>query len=371
MARPESTKRRVSHLVGRFEQLAASNPESDSGAARNACDNNGEEARPRSHHGEIYLKGQAASRFGQSNSTVVISSDSATETPLIEDKQHRKAMQGECEAMRKRSRDDGESSDNLKSQLEEAQLSCQGYEEQRKYMERKIECMRQQLSSRDQTEKDGRERADAEVEELRQQLSLSEETRRTDRENAKVESQREQNLLAVKLRDAQSRADSALKDAQNLERQLLDLKQSMSTSTRISKQATDQEISEKMGRFGHEVQNWIVSNFRKVKIGRLMRLVVVEGVGANQTIDKPSEMKTRYDSLPVLAGSKLLYSLFHNFDNASKLFALQGTVMYLMMRILKDDYFSELPQELRALQECAAVMKCNRLAVGSLSRTRH
>jgi len=273
MARSDSTRRRVSHLVGRFEQLATSKPESDSGAARNACDdnNNGEEARPRSYHGETSFKKRAASPFGQSNSTVVASGISALKNRPIERKQLRKVMQEECEAMRKRCRDDEESPDNLKKQLEEARIAQQGYEEQRKYMEGKIECMRQQLSSRDQTEKDARNRADAEVEELRQQLSLSEETRRTDCEKARVESQREKNMLAIKLRDAQNRADSALKDTQSLERQLLDLKQSMSTSTRINRQATDQEILEKMGRFGHEVQNWIVNTFRKVKIGNVVR----------------------------------------------------------------------------------------------------
>lgn len=100
-------------------------------------------------------------------------------------------------------------------------------------------------------------------------------------------------------------------------------------------------------------------------------MIVVEEIDADQIIDKPSEMRTRYDSLPVLAGSKLLRALFHDFDSASKLFALEGTVIYLMMRVLEDDCFSGLPKELQPLQECAAALESNRLAIQRPPWTRY
>lgn len=259
MARPDSTRRRVSHLVGRFEQLA-SKPK------RTSAEVDDDDKRPRSHHGEVNSCCRTDSPFGRRAFSVV--SESTLETKLAEERYRIREMMDECESLRKRCRDDEESRQLLKQKLEQSDLARQGYEAQHKHMERKLECLRQQLSTRDETGMVEQERADAEIDELRQQLCLSENTRQTAREDAKVEVQRQHDMLAVKLRDSESKAEAALRKAQNLERQLLDLKQNMSTSTKIENQVTDQEIVEKMSRFNHELQNWVVNVFRKVKLGK-------------------------------------------------------------------------------------------------------
>lgn len=278
MARPDTTRRRVSHLVGRFEQLATIKAERTSTGGDDADDEDQddeaeeeeeEEKRPRSHHGELSLTQTHQSPFHNNNhhhhhrqsgggrrAFSVASPETALQGRLADERQKRHAMQDECETLRKR--------------LEHGELARQGYEEQRKYMERKIECMRQQLCARDEAERLQRSRADAEMDELRRQLGLSEGTRQADRESAKVEVRRQRNMLAVQLRDTEARAEAALKSAQNFERQLLELKQGMSTSTRVEKQATDQELVDKMGRLNHELQNWVVNTFRKVKMGEFV-----------------------------------------------------------------------------------------------------
>lgn len=78
-------------------------------------------------------------------------------------------------------------------------------------------------------------------------------------------SQRE--ALSTQLKAAEARANSAIEQAHRLQAQLLALKQEMAMSNRVENQSTDQEIFEKMGASNHELQNWVVNCFRKVKIG--------------------------------------------------------------------------------------------------------
>lgn len=78
-------------------------------------------------------------------------------------------------------------------------------------------------------------------------------------------SQRE--ALSTQLKTAEARANSAIEQAHRLQAQLLALKQEMAISNRVGNQSTDQDIVEKMGALNHELQNWVVNCFRKVKIG--------------------------------------------------------------------------------------------------------
>lgn len=252
MARPDRTKRRVSQLVGRFEQLASRPSSWDEEAMR-----------PSSHHGETALSGRITDKRAFS----VASPEAALQLKLAAERQRRREIEDECDRLRQRCRETEDSRTRMAKKLEQVNLARQGYEEQRKYMEGKMECLRQQMSSKTKTDKAEHDRADAEAEELREQLRLSEVTRHQERERAKEEILRHHNLLAVKLRDAEATAEAAVKNAHNLEKQLRELKQNMSKSTRVEKQVSDQEVTEKMGRLHHEVQNWVVNAFRRVKIG--------------------------------------------------------------------------------------------------------
>lgn len=74
--------------------------------------------------------------------------------------------------------------------------------------------------------------------------------------------------------------------------------------------------------------------------------------------DNPSVMGKRFETLPLLSGSNLLRSLFHDYDNSGKLFAFQGTVVYLIMRVFENDFFFGFPKVLQGLQTVAKVVKC-------------
>ncbi|KAI6835732.1 hypothetical protein KC332_g5640 [Hortaea werneckii] len=51
-----------------------------------------------------------------------------------------------------------------------------------------------------------------------------------------------------------------------LQQQLADLKKTISTSTRMSSSVTDSTFAQEMGVLHHELQNWIVLNFRRAKM---------------------------------------------------------------------------------------------------------
>ena len=75
----------------------------------------------------------------------------------------------------------------------------------------------------------------------------------------------ERDGLREQLHTMQKIAQTRGEDAEEAKRQLLDLKQDISSSTRIQTQVTDHEFAEMMSALNHEIQNWIVHTFRKSK----------------------------------------------------------------------------------------------------------
>lgn len=247
MARPGTQRRRVSHLVGRFEQLGSQPSETD-----------GQTSRPTSKHSNSSPPRQA---FFLSSKRSVSASDHSWEAKLADETSRLSEVLTECEALRKRCQNDEESLQSLKQKLEQEELARQGYEARHKLMEEELQRLQQQLNARDQEEKTRSIRAAAAVAELQEQWARSE-------EGLETEVQRQHDMLAIKLQDAESRGEAALRRAQSFERQTLELKQSMAASTRTMSQVTDQQIGEKMSMLNHGLQNWVVHVFRKVKIGK-------------------------------------------------------------------------------------------------------
>ncbi|KAI7215238.1 hypothetical protein KC333_g5560 [Hortaea werneckii] len=65
----------------------------------------------------------------------------------------------------------------------------------------------------------------------------------------------------------EARAPSAQSDEVHLlQQQLAELKKTISTSTRMSSSVTDSTFAQEMGILHHELQNWIVLNFRRAKM---------------------------------------------------------------------------------------------------------
>ena len=63
-------------------------------------------------------------------------------------------------------------------------------------------------------------------------------------------------------------ADDLANENNELRRQVLELKHSISTSTRTEGQVTDDVFREKVRNLGHDVQNWTINNFRRKTIGK-------------------------------------------------------------------------------------------------------
>ncbi|KAI9697212.1 MAG: hypothetical protein M1836_004776 [Candelina mexicana] len=89
----------------------------------------------------------------------------------------------------------------------------------------------------------------------------------------KIEWERKQTHLLLerdRCRESAHAAQKATRDREDeileLRRQVLDLKHNISTSTRTEGQITDDAFRDKIQRLGHDLQNWIINNFRKAKI---------------------------------------------------------------------------------------------------------
>jgi hypothetical protein len=56
----------------------------------------------------------------------------------------------------------------------------------------------------------------------------------------------------------------------SLQVQVRGLKSFVSTSLKMDEQVTDEAFGERMQRLGNGLQNWVITNFRRVKIGMLL-----------------------------------------------------------------------------------------------------
>jgi len=106
-------------------------------------------------------------------------------------------------------------------------------------------------------------------------------------------------------------------EVSNLQQQLSDLKRSISTSTRMDSQMSDSTFAQGMGVLHHELQNWVVNNYRRAK-----------------TEATPEELCARLeavvDSTPHISIMKQIYATF---DSTAKLAILQATAVLLIVEI--------------------------------------
>ncbi|ORY11640.1 hypothetical protein BCR34DRAFT_565015 [Clohesyomyces aquaticus] len=66
--------------------------------------------------------------------------------------------------------------------------------------------------------------------------------------------------------ELRNRLHHSEKEAQERLQQLLDLKQNVSILTRMESQVTDSELAEKIDQLFHRIREWVVSNFRRIKL---------------------------------------------------------------------------------------------------------
>ncbi|KAK5112135.1 hypothetical protein LTR62_004478 [Meristemomyces frigidus] len=106
-----------------------------------------------------------------------------------------------------------------------------------------------------------------------------------------------------------------------LRRQLADLKKTISTSTRMDSQVTDSVFAQETGVLHHELQNWIVNNFRRAK-------------GDVQ----PQTLCDRLMNLDLTPGQRhQLRPMYAAYQPGAKLSMYQATAVCLLMEVFENE----------------------------------
>lgn len=259
MARPETTKKRVSNLVGRFEQLAQACPIQEYIQLGPKSPNL---PRPASHHGEkTWLQ--------QDRRTLSLSSmpNSSTLSARLERELNRNAqLQQEIESLRRRCNEDEEILTTLSKRLEEGTELQASLHMQTSGLQTKVDRLADKLARRDKIQKAEYERRIVAVVNERDILAS-----RLRMAEASVERARAvEDIVKTadeKIRISDERAQTANNQVTALQKQLLELKTDIAARSGKQENVSDQEILDMMNKLNHLVQNWCVSSFRKVKIG--------------------------------------------------------------------------------------------------------
>ncbi|EMC96849.1 hypothetical protein BAUCODRAFT_70092 [Baudoinia panamericana UAMH 10762] len=114
-----------------------------------------------------------------------------------------------------------------------------------------------------------------------------------------------------------------------LQRQLADLKQTIAMSTRMEGQVTDSVFAQEMSVLHHELQNWIVNNFRRARTD----------IGTEQLCAK-------LDHCAEKAKLRHLRPMFETFTPSAKLAIYQATAVCLLMEIFDNVSLYGLPENL-------------------------
>ncbi|KAF1826290.1 uncharacterized protein K489DRAFT_111644 [Dissoconium aciculare CBS 342.82] len=110
----------------------------------------------------------------------------------------------------------------------------------------------------------------------------------------------------------------AVEEANSFQRQLAELKRSISSATHIDNHVTDTTFTSELGILHSEIQNWTVQNFRRAKLGASSE----ETDARIKSIEEPQERE-------------LLSQLFLKQSPTSKLACIQTAIVSSMMEIFR------------------------------------
>ncbi|KAK4507135.1 hypothetical protein PRZ48_000869 [Zasmidium cellare] len=117
-------------------------------------------------------------------------------------------------------------------------------------------------------------------------------------------------------------------DANNLQKQLYELKRDISTSTRIDNEVSDSSFTQQFQNLYHETQNWVVNNYRKVKVEKTSEDICT----LLQNIAEPKQLE-------------FLEPIFKDFDASIKLASFQATTVCYMMEIFEEPLLFGFPSQ--------------------------
>jgi predicted nucleic acid-binding Zn-ribbon protein len=153
-----------------------------------------------------------------------------------------------------------------------------------------------------------------EVDELQSQLEEQEHEHEQQTLQLKSEAESRINALA-------SEARNRTHDTNNLQKQLVDLKRDVSASTRSSPQTSDATFRQEVEILQHEVQNWVVNNYRRVKLDAI-----------------PDALCKKIESVAESKQYERLKPIYEKFDVRAKLPIFQATVACFMMEVFEEPF---------------------------------
>ena len=166
-----------------------------------------------------------------------------------------------------------------------------------------------------------------EVEDLKTQLAKKDAAFKSELEKRMQELAREQSDALKELKTVRTRASQRESQNDGLQRQLTDLKRSISRSTRVETVVTsDSTFRQEMDTLSYEVQNWVVNNYRKAKVNASMGELHLK---LKRAVDERHLAKLK----PVYARWK----------SENKLAIFQATVVCLLMDIFEEQLLYGMP----------------------------
>ena len=162
--------------------------------------------------------------------------------------------------------------------------------------------------------------------------------RQREREEEREEELRELRRAWEKARDALARRDEEI---QGLKTQVRGLKEWVSTSTRADGQAqtSDEVFGEGMARLGNGLQNWVLVNFRRTKIGEFHGSITT---GVKQKLT-PTDLPNANTAAIRELGR--LVPMYEELASTSKIHLLQSVVSRILVELVFDAYFIGLTNE--------------------------
>lgn len=168
-----------------------------------------------------------------------------------------------------------------------------------------------------------------EVDKLKAQLAQKDAAWKFELEKRTQELAREQSDAVKELKTVRTRASQRENQNDGLQRQLTDLKRSISRSTRVETVVTsDSTFRQEMDTLSYELQNWVVNNYRKAKVNASMGELHLK---LQRAVDERH-----------LAHLKPVYARWRS---ENKLAIFQATVVCIMMDVFEEPLLYGMPPD--------------------------
>ncbi|PNY23770.1 Uncharacterized protein TCAP_06288 [Tolypocladium capitatum] len=127
-------------------------------------------------------------------------------------------------------------------------------------------------------------------------------------------------------------------DIRGLRCQVRGLKEFVSTSTRTDGQTSDEVFGDGMARLANGLQNWVIMNFRKAKLGECRRQPALAPSLARRAANAGAADLSAVDEA-TLAELNELVPMYEELAHPAKIHLLQAVVSKILVEMVFDAYF--------------------------------